>query len=143
MQHLLNHQYARYIPIRFACFALIGLMGLCIHLTLLRLSLVFVSFLVAQTMAALIAMTINFFLNNTLTYWDQRIHGLLNLLWGLMTYQATCGVGALLNIGTATLVYDSGQLWWVAGIAGSMIGAVWNYVATAHITWKKQAYSAT
>jgi dolichol-phosphate mannosyltransferase len=46
-------------------------------------------------------------------------------------------VGALANVGIASYVYGAQEPWWIAGIAGAIIGAVWNYAVSSVYTWRK------
>src|SRR5207247_4559647 len=80
------------IPVRFALFALIGGLGLVIHLAALWITLngLGADFGVGQAVATVTAMTFNFFLNNQFTYRDRRLHG-LSLLRGLGTFYLICG----------------------------------------------------
>ena len=74
---LADKMIGRWVPIRFVIFALVGLFGMIIHLA--TLAFVFtaasVTFYYAQAIATLVAMTMNFNLNNQLTYRDQRLRG--------------------------------------------------------------------
>jgi dolichol-phosphate mannosyltransferase len=126
------------IPVRFALFALIGGAGLFVHMAVLRssLTLVALSFVAAQTVATMIAMTFNFFLNNLFTYRDQRLRG-WRLVRGLLSFYLICGIGAVANVGIATYVFRADRAWWVAGIAGVIVGSVWNYAVSSIFTWKK------
>ncbi len=81
-------------------------------------------------------MTTNFVLNNQLTYRDRRLSGLA-MLRGLVTFYAVCSVGVLANVGVANLIYESEPVWWIAGAAGAVMGAVWNYAASSVLTWRK------
>jgi dolichol-phosphate mannosyltransferase len=126
------------IPVRFALFALIGGLGLVVHLAVLWTSLKVVdtAFTTAQTTAAVVAMTSNFFLNNLFTYRDQRLKG-WRLLRGLLSFYLICAVGAVANVGIATYAFAAHQTWWVAGIAGVIVGSVWNYAVSSIFTWKR------
>ena len=89
----------------------------------------------AQTVATLAAMTSNFVLNNVLTYRDQRVTG-WRVLPALLSFYAVCSVGAVSNVGASSWIYSNCPVWWPAGIAGSLIGAVWNYAA-APLVWNR------
>jgi dolichol-phosphate mannosyltransferase len=82
-------------------------------------------------------MTFNFFLNNLLTYRDRRLRGLWPLLRGLVSFYLVCSVGLLANIGIADYLFKESYSWWLSGIAGILVGAVWNYAASAALTWRK------
>ncbi len=124
------------VSVRFVLFALVGLSGVAVHLGCLRALLAAdVGFAAAQTAATFIAMTTNFFLNNHLTYRDRRLKG-WRAVRGLLSFYAVCGIGVLANVGVAKWVYGMDPGWWVAGIAGALVGAVWNYGASAVVTWR-------
>jgi dolichol-phosphate mannosyltransferase len=126
------------VPVRFALFSLIGGFGLFVHLAVLGGSLTFVAlgFVAAQTAATLVAMTSNFFLNNLFTYRDQRLRG-WQLVRGILSFYLICGVGAVANVGIGAYVFHADQAWWVAGIAGVIVGSVWNYAVSSIFTWKR------
>ncbi len=127
------------VSLRFLLFALVGSIGLAVHLVVLdiTLSLFPASFAKAQTVAAFLAMTSNFFLNNFLTYRDQRLKGLA-VVRGLIVFYIVCGVGLLANVGVAFSVYDQQPIWWLAGAAGALMGVVWNYAVSSLFVWRKR-----
>src|SRR5262249_14349308 len=65
------------IPVRFLLFAMIGCLGVLIHLATLWLTVypLGIGFATGQAVATTVAMTSNFFLNNLFTYRDQRLYG--------------------------------------------------------------------
>src|SRR3546814_7348013 len=67
--------FGRLIPVRFALFSAIGLLGVGVHMAVLSVLLFAfdTAFVVGQIVAATVAMTANFFLNNALTYRDRRL----------------------------------------------------------------------
>lgn len=121
---------------RFLSFSLVGGLGLFVHLAVLRLSLsAGLSFPSAQTTAVLVAMCSNFFINNQLTYRDKRLSG-FGLLRGLAGFCAVSSVGAVANIGMATWLYAQQPTWWLAGAAGAIMGAFWNYSLSTLLVWR-------
>jgi dolichol-phosphate mannosyltransferase len=118
---------------RFVLFALVGASGVGVHLAILR-ALLHIGFAYAQTFAALGAMTSNYLINNAVTYRDRRKRGLA-LLVGYFKFVLLCSVPLAANVAVATMVYERGPAWWVAGIAGAVVAAVWNYVTTARAVW--------
>lgn len=134
---LLAKYFGDIVSVRFLMFGLVGASGLFVHLVALRLFLLgAVEFNLAQTAASFVAMTSNFFLNNQLTYRDRRLRGFRALI-GLVTFYAVCSVGVLANVGVANLIYADPAYWWVAGTAGAVMGAVWNYAASSALTWRR------
>ena len=123
------------LPARFVLFALIGALGVLVNLLALRLTLAAgVHFPAAETVGTLAAMLSNFLLNNQLTYRDRRLKG-WRMLRGLLTFCLGCAVGAVANVGIAATLFGQGQSWWLAGLAGALIGGVWNYAIASTYTW--------
>lgn len=123
------------VPVRFVLFALIGTFGVLVNLIVLRLSLgAGMRFAAAEIVATLAAMVSNFLLNNRLTYRDRRLKG-WRLARGMVTFCIGCSIGAVANVGIAAQVFGGGRSWWLAGLAGAAIGAVWNYAIASTYTW--------
>jgi dolichol-phosphate mannosyltransferase len=125
---------------RFIFFAIVGTLGLIVHLIVLKLALAFLPaqpdlFRVAQVVATLVAMTSNFLLNNELTYRDRRLKGLAALR-GFILFCLLCSAGALANVDLASWLYADRQVWWVAGAAGAVMGALWNYAMSTLFVWR-------
>jgi dolichol-phosphate mannosyltransferase len=127
------------ISLRFLLFAMVGSIGLVVHLTTLFIALEFfnIQFPEAQACGALVAMTSNFILNNFLTYRDQRLKGFA-ILRGLLLFYLVCSVGLFANVGVAFSVYDQEPIWWLAGAAGALMGVVWNYAMSGLFVWRKR-----
>ena len=127
------------VSLRFILFAMVGGIGLVVHLTTLfiALQLFKAPFAEAQAAGAIVAMTSNFALNNFLTYRDQRLKGFA-LLRGLIAFYIVCSVGLLANVGVAFSVYDQEPIWWLAGMAGALMGVVWNYAMSGLFVWRKK-----
>jgi len=127
------------VSLRFLLFAMVGTIGLVVHLTTLFVTheVFNVPFAEAQAAGALVAMTSNFVLNNFLTYRDQRLKGFA-ILRGLLLFYLVCSVGLVANVGVAFSVYDQEWNWWVAGAAGALMGVVWNYAMSGLFVWRKR-----
>lgn len=124
------------VSVRFLLFCLVGLTGVGAHLLLLDGALsTGLRFTTAQTIATIGAMIWNFSLNNMVTYGDQRLTGFAYFT-GLLRFMAICGIGAISNVGVASLIYAHETVWWIAGLGGAVMGAVWNYVVTAVFVWR-------
>lgn len=125
------------VPIRLLLFLGVGAMGLGVHLAVLGLLLLGgASFMVAQALAVWGAMSFNFSLNNIFTYADRRLRG-RRLITGLLTFYAVCLVGAAANVGVGSYIHGTQHSWWLAGMAGALIGAVWNFAASSAVTWRR------
>jgi dolichol-phosphate mannosyltransferase len=126
------------VSARFLLFCLVGLTGIGIHLSVLRVLLAAaLTFGTAQALATVGAITWNFVLNNLFTYRDQRLTG-WRFLTGLIRFQVICAIGAISNVGIATWIYDYDSEWWIAGLGGAMIGTVWNFVVSAAFVWRQR-----
>jgi dolichol-phosphate mannosyltransferase len=124
------------LPLRFFLFCLVGGLGLVVHLAVAWLALgLGQSFVVAQAAATLIAMTCNFFLNNAVTHRDRALRG-PRLLTGLVGFYAICGFGVVANVGFASLLFERQPTWWLAALAGALVGTVWNYAISATFVWR-------
>jgi dolichol-phosphate mannosyltransferase len=98
------------VSLRFLMFAMVGSIGLFVHLGTL---------------------------NNFLTYRDQRLKGFA-ILRGLLLFYLVCSVGLFANVGVAFSVYDQEPIWWLAGAAGALMGVVWNYAMSGLFVWRKR-----
>jgi len=126
------------IPIRFFVFALVGGFGLVVHLAVLWFCLnpMQLTFELSQAGATGIAIICNFTLNNLLTYHDRRLTG-WQFVRGLLSFALICSFGAIANVGIATMLFTQQHAyWWVAGIAGAAMSAVWNYAVSSTYTWQ-------
>ena len=137
LQLLLDKTIGNFIPPRFLIFSMVGAAGLLMSVALLYVfySLLHVQFEESQAITTFVAMTVNFFLNNSTTYRDRRLHG-SRLAYGLVTFYAACFAGALINIRIAGFVKNAGADWYLAGATGLLVGAVWNYGVTSITTWR-------
>lgn len=135
---LADKTIGRWVPVRFFSFALIGSLGVVLHMALLSiaLSLAGLAFGPAQTIATLGAMVFNYAINNLMTYRDRRRKG---WRWwtGLLSFTIACGVGAIANVGIASYLFGHQNHWVLSAVSGILVGAVWNYAITSIYTWKR------
>jgi dolichol-phosphate mannosyltransferase len=95
---LIEKRTGKLIPSRFVEFSLVGITGVGVHMAVLTaISLGTPEpFWAAQAGATLTAMTSNYWLNNLLTYRDQRLRGAA--AWrGLLMFYLACSGGALFS----------------------------------------------
>jgi dolichol-phosphate mannosyltransferase len=59
------------------------------------------------------------------------------MLRGLLSFYLVCAVGAVSNVGIANFLFTHSYAWYVSGVAGILVGAVWNYAASSVFTWRK------
>jgi dolichol-phosphate mannosyltransferase len=142
----------RIIPTRFALFGTVGAMGVVVQFAMLWLMLSVVlgerfvyghwssdetTFNIANTIAALVAMTFNFVLNNELTYADKRLRGVGPLLRGWLNFAVTCSLGLLTNIGATAALKRMHINDVIAVLVGIVLAAVWNFALSSKFVWGK------
>jgi len=133
---ILYHLTGRLLPARFFLFGAVGVTGVGVHLALLTLAYRITggNFFASQAIATWAAMTSNFFLNNIFTYGDQRLRG--RRMWrGLLSFYVACGIGAFINLAVAEWLFLQSVAYWLAGLVGALIAALWNFFTTASFTW--------
>lgn len=137
---LLDKMIGRFIPIRFVMFVTVGFIGAAGHIAVLGLMtrLLDYSFLAGQSVATVVAMTINFFLNNLLTQRDRKIQG-WRLVPGLLSFYLVCSIGGAISVVLAGFLFGHGIPWWMSGLLGAVVGAVWNFAITSSFTWQRGA----
>ncbi|MBF0562594.1 MAG: glycosyltransferase family 2 protein [Alphaproteobacteria bacterium] len=125
------------VPVRFFLFTLVGSVGVAVHL--LTLTLIYrelgYDFVTGQVMGTVLAMASNFLLNNYTTYRDRRLKG-WGLVRGFLSFTLACSVGVVANVGIAAHLFNDSTEWLLSGLAGVIVGAVWNFALTAFYTWK-------
>ena len=126
------------VPLRFVSFALVGLIGVGVHLAVLDAGRAAgLAFGPAQAVATLVAMLANFQLNNVVTYRGVRLRG--RALWrGLALFVAVCSLGAVANVGIARMLYAARGGWTPSAVLGAAVGVVWNYAISATLVWRRR-----
>jgi dolichol-phosphate mannosyltransferase len=125
------------LPTSFLLFSLVGGTGVFVHMGVLALlhELFHLPLTVCVTVAAIVSMTTNFLLNNTLTYADKKLHG--RRFWiGLLSFYAVCAFGLVANLSVASWIYRLDSQFYVAGIIGVVMSVVFNYAVTRVFTWR-------
>jgi dolichol-phosphate mannosyltransferase len=127
------------VSLRFTLFCLVGAIGIGVHFVTLSIGydLFNIEFVWAQTLAMMVAIASNFVINNALTYRDRRLHG-LTFLNGLLRFYLVSMAGLVSNIGVSDWLFVNSQKWWMAGLAGAVIGVVWNYVVASQFVWRSR-----
>ena len=125
-------------PEKFIGFLAVGVFGMCVHFTVLYITLFILAldFTFAQTGATLVAMVANFALNNLLTFRRNRLKG-FEWLKGLIYFIMVCSLGAIANVGVAGYIFKLDNIWWLSGLAGIVVGTVFNFTLSKYFVWKK------
>ncbi|OEO32180.1 dolichol monophosphate mannose synthase [Devosia insulae DS-56] len=125
------------LPTTFLLFALVGGLGVVVHMGTLWFTheVLNFNFVWSQVAATLLAMTFNFMLNNELTYANKKLRG-WRYLTGMLTFYAVCSIGALANVSVASWIYAYDGQFYVAGLLGVLMSVVFNYSVTKVFTWR-------
>ncbi len=137
LQLLIDKLIGGFIPSSFILFSMVGGVGVFIQLSILWLlhSAFGTTFVTAQTVSTIFAMTANFLLNNLITYRDRKLKG-WGILRGLLSFYLACSIGVYINLRLANSAIAAGTPWYFAGLFGLAIGSVWNYGVTQLLTWR-------
>jgi len=140
---LVDKHLGNVVNVRFVLFAMVGALGVGVHLLILSalLKLAGLSFAAGQAIATFVVMILNFVLNNSVTYRDRRLKGWR--FWsGLVTFCLACGLGVAANVAIASEAFRRGVPWVLAAVIGLLFSAVWNYGITSMTTWRQQRRSS-
>jgi len=134
---LYERYLGRIIPTRFALFGTVGGLGVFVHMAVLALMFRtgLTSFPVGTAIATVSAMTFNFWLNNLLTYRDNKLSGASEMFFGWIKFCAACAVGAFANVAVSSMLQANGWRWWIAALAGVVLASVWNYALSSKFVW--------
>ncbi len=135
---LIDKSVGRVVPTRLVAFLMVGGFGVLVHFLALAAALTVLDarFVVAQSIATLIAMTSNFAINNLFTYSDVRLRG-WRWLSGWFSFVLACGFGAIANVGVASVMFAGAFGWQLSALAGILVGTAWNYGVTRMYTWRQ------
>jgi dolichol-phosphate mannosyltransferase len=136
---LFSKMFGGVLPVRFLMFGAVGVSGIAVHLLTLQyaITILHLPFSWAQFAAVMVAMTWNFVINNRLTYRDARLTG-WRWLTGLVMFYLACSIGSIGNVGVASWIYSFHATAWLAGLAGAIMGAVFNYAISSALIWKRK-----
>jgi len=126
------------VNVKFVLFGMVGALGVCVHLLILRtlLRVAGLSFADGQAVTTFIVMILNFTLNNSVTYRDRRLKG-WRFWGGLLTFCLACGLGVVANVAIANEAFHRGVPWALAAVTGLLFSSVWNYGVTSMTTWRQ------
>jgi dolichol-phosphate mannosyltransferase len=137
LQLLLDKAIGNVVPPSFILFVLVGAAGLALYFAIFMLALFTIrtSFDVAQMSATAAAMTLNFFLNNAITFRGARLKG-WGIVHGLASFYLACSVGMWINLKMAHAAGALDAEWYTAGLLGLAVGSIWNYGVNKIFTWR-------
>ncbi len=127
---------------RFVLFAGVGMSGVFVSFVILALFRLFVGrtldiFSHAQIAAIVIAMTWNFFVNNLITFRDQRLKG-MGVIMGLLGFYLACLPGAVLNWWLGIVLKEHHVPFVIAGTIPAFLIGILNYFLAKLLSWRKK-----
>ena len=137
---IFNKLLGGFLPTRMGLFLLVGGLGVLTHIVaLVSFREIFhTRFVTAQVIATILAMIGNFYCNNIITFRDRRLRG-IHVLTGLIRFVVACSFAACANVLMARWLWHSGIPWYLAGLAGIVLGSAWNLCVSTQLTWGQTA----
>jgi dolichol-phosphate mannosyltransferase len=126
------------VPWRFMLVALVGSIGVLLHMMVVAMGLQWfgMTFAVSQAIATMVAMTSHYLLNNLFTHRDRRLGG-RRLARGWVTFALACSVGAVANVVISSYIFNAQIAGWAsAALSGALVSSVWNYGASSVLAWR-------
>ncbi len=134
-EFLYNKVLGRYIPFRFIKFLLTGSLGATAHLGVIYLFLPSLGYNQALIIAIEVAIVINFYINNSWTFFETSLSGLGALFVGLLKFNLFSLAGALISYAISTQLFVGGFHWVAASLLGALVASLWNYNLNRIFTW--------
>ena len=137
---MLNKASGGRIPVRFIFFALVGLTGVAIHLATVNAALAVpdVTFMVAQSIAVVVAMTSNFLHQQRHHLSRRQAEGLLAAAAGPALFLSGLRLrrrGQCRRRRPGSTSID--HVVWISALAGVIMGSVWNFTLSSLFVWRK------
>jgi dolichol-phosphate mannosyltransferase len=132
---ILDKLIGNWIPVRYAFFGFVGLLGMLSQALLVFGLRYKVPLLTAQAASSIAVMILNYLLNNRLTFRARRLHGRA-WLSGLLTFVLACSVGLFCNLHVAQSLERFGVTPLPSSLAGILVGSVWNYGVSSMVVWR-------
>lgn len=125
-----------WLPLRFVAFCLVGSIGVGVNLAVMQsIRSMGGDFPVAQGGGTVVAMILNFVLDNNITYRDKRLRG-MRFMGGLLAFMLVCSIGAVANVGVAQMLFQAHEGLTQASVAGAILAVVWNYAVSSTLIWR-------
>jgi len=134
---ILYRYFSQIAPVHFLAYSFVGLIGVGVNMLFLWIFLHMNHwpYLISYTIALYLAMTSNYLLNNEFTFRSRRLRG-INFFNGLLRFFLACSVGALVSISISTVLFEKlGSPWWIAGLCGVLVSALWNFLSSTNFVW--------
>ena len=136
---ILHSLLKKYLPREYLSYTCVGMIGLLFHLMSLYLlyKIIGISFLISHLLATLIAIYINYSLNNILTFYNNNLIGTKWVLC-LVNYYIFCSYGIFISFAIAKTLISYNLNWFFAGLVGAFTASIWNFTMSKFIIWNKK-----
>lgn len=129
----------KYVPREYLSYIGVGMIGLSLHIFFLYFiyKMININFLISHFLATLIAIFVNYTLNNILTFYNNNLIGIKWLI-GLFNYYVFCAYGIFISFAIAKTILSYELGWFLAGFMGAFTASVWNFTMSKFIIWHKK-----
>ena len=136
---LVNKYTKSFIPRKYISYFCVGFIGLSLHsLVLFILFKIFeFQFMYSHLAATISAISINYFFNNILTFYESKINNFKKFIYGYLKYHLLCSYGAFISFSIAKTLFEFGFVWIICGLMGIISASVWNFSVSSFYVWKK------
>ena len=134
---LIHNLFGRLIPRRAFSFALVGLIGVFVQMTIIYLLMGITNYQFEKVLpiGVIIAASSNYIINNILTFRSNKLSGKY-FYFGLFKFLLVASLPIIANIGVANLFYSQlSKNTFVAQLAGIFVVFIWNYAASSRVVW--------
>jgi dolichol-phosphate mannosyltransferase len=142
LEYLYEAAMGRFFPLSFLKFAIVGLSGVAINISVYRIAQVFLhtpaaelgTFSPSLIIAIEAAIIWNFLLNNHWTFSEVQLKG-MRALEGFVRFNIACLFGALANVAVTYYLFSNGCSEITSLLLGAFLGMTWNYTMSRLLTW--------
>ena len=126
------------LPFKFVSFLFIGSVGATLHMSIFYISFQNLNiFYISHLIALFFASILNFFLNNYLTFSDNKLIGKKAILSGALIYVLISIITIAGSTFISTNIFYYGISAYIATILGALIDSVFKYITVQKFIWKK------
>jgi dolichol-phosphate mannosyltransferase len=136
---LINNYTKKIIPRKYISYFCVGFIGLFFHTIVLWFlhKILVMEFIYSHLIATITAISINYFFNNILTFYDRKLHKFKYFIYGYLKYHLLCSYGAFISFSIAKTLFEFNIFWMLCGLTGILTASVWNFTVSSFYVWKK------
>ncbi len=144
LEYLYDATVGRYVPLTFLKYAMVGALGVVVHLAAYVVVSRFVlhqadvdvlGFPLALVAGMEAAIVFNFLLNNSWTFSSAKLRG-WRAVAGFLRFNLACAVGAFANYAVTLHLRGQGSPELLSVAVGAFLGMIWNYTMSRMVTWR-------